>query len=425
MQEYTMRKKQPTIITLADVAKDINNLIAKGPNQREFDQNGLLNILEKSLSDLIVDLRLLSSELPADESVSGKIKASINQSLSEINEDNVLRLYEVSSNPSTLLSAIPIPDPVGILGRNNTKELYQSRYGANILAKTSSTLESILGKRSHTSIINTAATATTSAFTDPELVNLSRDILRAQATNDYKQVQMPIMTDENLTALVEEAFQNDERYKKFEGMYLDAASAMQHQFIKNPNSVPQVIVEKAKEEFIQNLRLLIINNLGQHLASSIDKVVDEIKAVEWGSTFRHVPPTLSTALMHRSEYSQPKEDREYSQDMALKRSVAQLSNIATSIFNIKEDCDNLLTTNSDPEVRRLALLMGADMNIRPTKRTGAPEYIYPTVLHEAAKSGDDCTIDIMIKRGVDVDPQVHPMRNWLTWYHEATYALKN
>ena len=141
-----MRKKQPTIITLADVAKDINHLVAKGPNQREYDQNGLLNILEKSLSDLIVDLRLLSSELPADESVSGKIKASINQSLSAINEDNVLRLYEVSSNPSTLLSAITIPDPVGILGRNNTKELYQSRYGANILAKTSSTLESILGK---------------------------------------------------------------------------------------------------------------------------------------------------------------------------------------------------------------------------------------------------------------------------------------
>ena len=181
-QEYTIRKKQPTIITLADVAKDINPLIAKGPNQRELDQNGLLNILEKSLSDLIVDLRLLSSELPAGDSVSGKIKASINQSLSEIDEDNVLRLYEVSSNPSTLLSAITIPDPVGILCRNNTKELYQSRYGANILAKTSSTLESILGKRSHTSVINTAATATTSAFTDPEI---SKSFKRYHSCSSY------------------------------------------------------------------------------------------------------------------------------------------------------------------------------------------------------------------------------------------------
>ena len=353
----------------------------------------------------------------------------IDESINKITEDELLKLIYVSYSPAKLFQAMSnIPDPYGILGMSEDPELYKHRQGSALLHKA---LDRSLASLSFAPVSNGQAPMmlANQAMMDPlNSYKTAAESVKSITELDFDSMKVPALRMENYNAEITKAFNG--RNLGILASYRDAvAAAIIDVSATNPDSIknPQILVKEAKDEFYQNIRLSVISEVLKELEKLILDVRENLASLpNSGNAFniQNIVTSESVSYSYDLSLHRGKSAREDAQYQDLLVAYERMNNLSKYLGQITIAFDKKLLDDLSGQEQRLALIFGANPQIRPTLMSfGSPE-IYPTLLDEVALKGDAFTASRLIRAGAKTDTLVNPMPGWFNWMHNVNYFFK-
>lgn len=394
----------------------ISKIFAPEENDNKYkSQDGKMAVIEAKIKDVLATLTASSKLIPAGENtISQKIKNTINDFLNRIKQDTFLKLIDISGDPAALLnSQHELADPAGIIGIHNDKHLYQYRRGSALLQQ---------------------------MIQKPMLTQPQNVILQQQPNNNYNNLefikslieinfdgmQVPDITPENYNQVITQSMQNID--ENIVTAYRDAVISMLN-VMATTNTIlnPDALIKEAQSEFCQNVRLLVIKAVIAEISNAIFTIGSYLQELPGGDGFNlaESPIDSTQAVVKSLSTIEGQDAREIKQYNVISTSIAQMSKISLYLERITEVFEKKLSGDLTEEGQQLALIFGVNPDSRPTTKPFGPSNIYPTILHEAAKNGDYKTAALAIKMGADPDSLVVPMPTWSQYYYGPLYFTKS
>lgn len=442
MTQWTLKIAQNTRKKPTSFAEKVTaGLNDKGFTFKYDDENTLqsvsLGVLELSLIDFFTCMSSLSKDLEKviekaeNPTMLNPISAfleQLNAILSKQKEDPLLSLLAISHSPSALLAHLMkqnIPDPLGILGMSSDVTLYQDRTSKYHLSR----MMNIAKAQPQTQVqLLPVATGEHGGQTTTASRNSMFSVLLDQLTKNTSDVVVPNIRSENYILKIREAFEKTQFPLEIQQAYIDAASSIFEMYIAEKVISPEAIERQMQNEFIQNLRLLILERAASEMDNAVKSMAKALSDLpnasflnaqiieNWG---------VSTALNEACDHSlqSVRESREIHQNVLIKTIASNILNTAKYFRTIAASFGSIYNNSQEPAIQQIAILFGINPNERlpeGLKRNNERR----TLLHDAAARGNPDLIEALVFAGSDIDPLVVPIQSWGEWLYSWTLPLR-